>query len=70
MLTKWMTLVNKCPNHAVLGSYGSDAEKHLTTYFTLNSYDHSKLGGTTFRFKIKHVLKQFSYGSLYFPLFM
>lgn len=33
-----MTFVNKWPNHAALGSYGSDAEKHLTTFFTLNSY--------------------------------
>lgn len=32
-----MTLVNKCPNQAVVGTYGSDTEKHLTAYFTLNS---------------------------------
>lgn len=31
-----MTSVNKCPNRAALGTYGSDAEKHLTAYFTLN----------------------------------
>ena len=62
-------LINQCLNHAALGTYGSDAEKHFTTYFKQLS-DHIKLNGTTFRPKIKHVLRQFSSGGLYLLLFM
>lgn len=67
-----MTLVNKCPNRAALGTYGSDAEKKALDrilYFKQLS-NHIKLNGTSFRPKIKHVRRQFSSGALYFPLFM
>lgn len=70
MLTESTASVSKCPNHVALGTYGSDAETLGRVLHFNELSDHAKLYGTTFRPKIKHVLKQFSSGALYLPLFM